>query len=544
MSKGVVIDDFLIEKLIGEGGMGNVYLAHQFTLDREVALKILKDELSENQQFKVGFIKEARSVASLNHPNIIQAFKVGEEAEVLYFATEFVEGDTLDAILTKEGNLEENKVLEITLKIAEALGYAWDKRQLVHRDIKPENIMITDSGQVKLMDLGLSCTSGEASDDGDIISGTPQYISPEQILGNHIDIRTDFYCLGATLYHLLSGVFPFTGDLQEMVRKHIQEYPPSLKKKRPELSGDTVKMVHCLMCKNPGERYASAQDLIKEIHRIQKQLKHPRPKKRITLKNVYDDKDSIPSKKSQRHKKKKHKSKNTVVIPLLVFLVLAFVITIIVLVNSNTKAKKSGLTSQANLLNEKANQQTASKKTPAEKTSSKKISLTNKTSLGFPLGSLWFYYDKAKAPSAKWKSKGYDHTKWKKGKGQFGYGDKDETTVLNYGSDSKNKRITYYFRKVFNIKNLDKIKSINLSVIYDDGIVVYLNNKEITRLKMPEGNISHDTLAKQRVNNKKDKVNIPLLHLIKGDNVVAVEVHNYSQSSSDLSFDAELQFKN
>ena len=206
LSEGVVIDDFLILKLLGKGGMGNVLLAHDFPLDRNVALKILHEEISQDEKFNTDFVREARSVASLNHNNIIQAYKVGEDDGRLFFAMEFVEGQNLLDMLKNEGSLDEMLVLDVAYDIAQALGYAWEKRQLVHRDIKPENIMISDQGVTKLMDLGLSCQASAMEDDGDKISGTPHYISPEQILGYDIDIRTDFYCLGASLYHMLSEI--------------------------------------------------------------------------------------------------------------------------------------------------------------------------------------------------------------------------------------------------------------------------------------------------------------------------------------------------
>ncbi len=135
ISAGVVIDDFLIEKLLGEGGMGNVYLAHEFSLDRKVALKILKEEFIKNEEHRTEFINEARSVASLNHPNIIQAHKVGIENGVVFFVMEFVEGRTLRQILRENGPLSEKQALQIATEIVSALGYAWNLRKLVHRDI-------------------------------------------------------------------------------------------------------------------------------------------------------------------------------------------------------------------------------------------------------------------------------------------------------------------------------------------------------------------------------------------------------------------------
>ena len=303
MSKGVVIDDFMIIKLLGDGGMGNVYLAHQFSLDRNVALKILKDEISQNEEIRNSFIREARSVASLNHSNIIQAFKVGIEDDILFFAMEYVQGPNLYNLLEKENQLDEVKVLSVGYDIAKAIGYAWSKRKLVHRDIKPENIMISnDEGLTKLMDLGLSCYAQEQSDDGKI-SGTPQYISPEQILGNEVDFRTDFYSLGATLYHLLSGQFPFDGTLREIIRQHIQDIPPSLKRVRPELSENTIKIINKLMNKKPEDRYSSADKLMKDLKHTKKLiLDNEKGKKHFSYNSASGAKQSSNSNKKRRKK--------------------------------------------------------------------------------------------------------------------------------------------------------------------------------------------------------------------------------------------------
>ena len=315
-SEGVVIDDFLILKKIGEGGMGDVFLAYDFPLDRNVAVKVLKSEISKDTELRNDFIKEARSVASLNHQNIVQAYKVDfDEDNNLFFVMEYVEGNTLRDIMNKEDNVNELRILEIAIDIVDALGHAWTKRQLVHRDIKPENIMISDEdGKSKLMDLGLSCHVGEEPEKEGMISGTPQYISPEQIMGNSLDIRTDFYCLGASLYHILSGREPFDGTFEEMVMKHLSESPEPLQKLRPDLSNATVEVIECLMEKEPSKRFQTAKALISALN---------------------SSKSLVSEKKKSRTSKSKSKSKDgllavlplksiinaLVVLPLLCFIV-------------------------------------------------------------------------------------------------------------------------------------------------------------------------------------------------------------------------------
>ena len=310
LQHGVVIDAFVIEKLLGTGGMGNVYLAHQVSLDREVALKILHPQFLEDQKFLEEFVYEARSVASLNHPNIVQAYKVGEENGALFFAMEIVDGHNLNDILNKEGHITEKFAVDIAIEVTNALGYAWEKRQLVHRDIKPENIMITQDGHAKVMDLGLSRRDGDNFDDGDTISGTPQYISPEQILGTEIDIRSDFYSLGATLFHLVTGRFVFEApQLPQMIQMHIQETPTSAKSLIPELSKEFSYIINKLLAKQPENRFQDAASLVKELQKARKLLKdQKRGVKHFNIKTQAVSKKQLSHKDKSAHKPRKTKS--------------------------------------------------------------------------------------------------------------------------------------------------------------------------------------------------------------------------------------------
>ena len=269
---GIVIDDFVLVSLAGQGGMGDVYLAHQFSLDRTVALKILKEQFARDVKFMEEFVREARSVASLNHPNIIQAYKVGEDYGYFFFAMEYVEGRTLSQIMKDSGVLDPAIGIEVAIEMANALGYAWDQCQLVHRDIKPENIMVTSDGTSKLMDMGLSRKAEDTVDDSDVISGTPQYISPEQIVGNEMDIRGDFYSLGATLYHLLTGRFVFEGTLDQMIHKHVSELPVPARKVNPDIPKELSKILSKLLGKLPEDRYQTAKELEKDLLNAQRAL--------------------------------------------------------------------------------------------------------------------------------------------------------------------------------------------------------------------------------------------------------------------------------
>ncbi|HBC87093.1 MAG TPA: hypothetical protein DCZ94_09080 [Lentisphaeria bacterium] len=268
VATGVVIgNDFLILEEIGRGGMGVVYLTHQMTLDRRAALKILSKKYANNSEFVAGFIKEARAAAKLNHPHIVQAYAVGEDNGIYFFAMEHIDGETMKAVLKREGVVPLDPAITIIQQIAEALDYAWKEQRLIHRDIKPDNIMITKNGRAKLADLGLARVAGEIDDSSeDEVMGTPQYISPEHLTGSPMDCRSDIYSLGATFYHIISGQFPFTGkSATEIARKHLEEPLKSPKLINTSLPDSICKVIMKMMEKNPINRYQSPEELVEDI---------------------------------------------------------------------------------------------------------------------------------------------------------------------------------------------------------------------------------------------------------------------------------------
>ena len=258
---GIVIGDFIIIKQLGAGGAGVVFLAHQISLDRPAALKIIKEASPDSSDDPVNdLIREARSAAKLNHPNIVQAYAVGENDGVFYFAMEYVEGETMKSVLKHDGALDPKKAAKIIQQIAEGLQFAWDKQKLTHRDIKPDNIMLTSSGQAKLADLGLSRRAGEHSeeDDSDEVMGTPQYISPEQLTGATVDTRSDIYSLGATFYQFVTGRFPYEGpDVDEIAKQHVignLTPPKSVNHNVPDAVNSIIMK---MMARYPEQRYQS-----------------------------------------------------------------------------------------------------------------------------------------------------------------------------------------------------------------------------------------------------------------------------------------------
>ena len=272
LHKGTVINGFMIEDKLGQGGMGVVYKAKQLNLERYVALKVLSDELARDEEFVERFFKEARAAASLSHTNIVQVYDAGSTLDgIYYFAMELVEGETLDTRISREGLLPQKDAMDIAIKIASALDYAWEKQSLCHGDIKPDNIILNSSGGAKLADLGLAKSIHDETDFKEGIMATPLYAPPELISGDthRIDCHSDMYSFGATLYHMLSGMPPFSGDDPETVmRKHLNDKPDSLSEANREITPGISKLVDHLLMKNPESRPTSWKEVCKSLDKI------------------------------------------------------------------------------------------------------------------------------------------------------------------------------------------------------------------------------------------------------------------------------------
>ena len=270
--KGALVGDFIIEQELGRGGMGVVYKAHQISLDRPAALKVLSDAYANNAEFVVGFIKEARAAAKLNHPHIVQAYAVGEDEGVFYLAMEYIDGETMKGVLKREKMIPVIQAINIIQQIAEALSSAWNEQKLIHRDIKPDNIMLTSNGRAKLADLGLARTAGDIDDsEDDEVMGTPQYICPEHLTGAPMDVRSDIYSLGATFFHFVTGRFPFEGKTgAEIAQKHITDPLPPPDQVNPELPSCVARIIEKMMAKNPLMRYQEADALVDDLREARK----------------------------------------------------------------------------------------------------------------------------------------------------------------------------------------------------------------------------------------------------------------------------------
>lgn len=275
---GVRMGDFQVERLLGKGGMGEVYLARQLSLNRPVALKVLRPDLLTKQNYLSRFEAEATAVAKLNHPNIVHIYTLGETEGVRFIAMEYVQGTNLREYIKKKGALDYPVALSIMKQAAVAVGAAGEIG-LIHRDIKPENLLLTRKGQVKVADFGL-CRDLDAErmnlTQTGVTMGTPAYMSPEQAQGLALDHRSDLYSLGVTFYYMLAGVTPFRAETPiAMALKHVKDVPVSLAVHRPDISPALDRLVLKLMAKSPADRYQSAAELLRDLSKVREAISAP-----------------------------------------------------------------------------------------------------------------------------------------------------------------------------------------------------------------------------------------------------------------------------
>jgi tRNA A-37 threonylcarbamoyl transferase component Bud32 len=270
---GRTIGEFHILRSLGRGGMGQVFLAEQTSLQRKVAIKMLRPELAANKIALQRFQAEARAVGQLSHANIVQIYFVGEQDGVHFMALEYVEGRNLRDYLNRKGPPELAVAMSIMRQVASALQRAHEAG-FVHRDVKPDNILLTRKGEAKVTDFGLSrCFDSSAQPQNltqsGVAMGTPLYMSPEQVQGKNVDPRTDIYSFGATCFHLFAGQPPFRGaSAFDIALKHVQDEPPQLAELRPDLPPDICAMVHQMMAKAPDERYQTFKDVLRDLNKV------------------------------------------------------------------------------------------------------------------------------------------------------------------------------------------------------------------------------------------------------------------------------------
>ena len=267
ITKGQKINDrYEIIRSIGEGGMANVYLAYDTILNRNVAVKILRGDLANDEKFVRRFQREAISASSLNHPNIVEMYDVGEDDGKYFIVMEYLEGQTLKTLIKKRGALTLSEVIDIMIQLTSGLECAHES-YIIHRDIKPQNVLILDDGTVKITDFGIAMAlnSNELTQTNSVM-GSVHYLPPEQANGTGATVKSDIYSSGILMYELLTGKLPFKGEnAVEIAIKHMKEEVPSVCEYNPEIPQSVENIIMKATAKNPLNRYDSAKEMNEDL---------------------------------------------------------------------------------------------------------------------------------------------------------------------------------------------------------------------------------------------------------------------------------------
>jgi len=263
LAEGTRIDGrYTIQKLIGEGGMANVYLAMDIILNREVAIKILHEQLAKQERFIERFRREAEAVASIIHPNVVEIYDVGQYDNCYFIVMELLEGQTLKEYVKDKGTLSVSETLTIMKQVCEGVDVA-HKLGIVHRDLKPQNIFIREDGLIKIMDFGIAYQQDASPlTQTNAVMGSVHYLSPEQAKGESATIQTDIYSLGIVMYEMLTGSVPYTGDSAvNIVLRHLRETVPYVSEKNEHVPQSVENIIIRATAKNPDDRYHSLADM-------------------------------------------------------------------------------------------------------------------------------------------------------------------------------------------------------------------------------------------------------------------------------------------
>ena len=267
INKGELIDNrYKIIKSIGEGGMANVYLAWDTILEREVAVKVLRGDLSNDEKFIRRFEREANSASSLRHPNIVEMYDVGEDEGKYFIVMEFINGKTLKSLIKKRGALNLTEAIDIMLQITSAIACAHESL-IIHRDIKPQNVLILEDGRIKITDFGiaLALNSNELTQTNSVM-GSVHYLPPEQASGNNATVKGDIYSIGILMFELITGRVPFRGEnAVEIALKHMREPIPSVKDINPEIPQSVENIIIKATAKNPKNRYETVAEMYEDL---------------------------------------------------------------------------------------------------------------------------------------------------------------------------------------------------------------------------------------------------------------------------------------
>jgi serine/threonine-protein kinase len=273
----VIGDRYELLELVGSGGMSSVYKAHDRLLERNVALKVLHPHYGEDEEYVERFRREARAVAQLSHPNIVTVIDRGEADGHQFIVFEFVDGENLKELVQRTGPLPTRRAVELALAVAQGLAFA-HQHELVHRDVKPQNVLLNGDGEAKVTDFGIARSldvEHGVTQTGTVL-GTSNYLSPEQARGEQVTPATDVYSLGVVLYELLTGDVPFPGDnFVAVAMKHINELPPDLLERRPDVPMRLAAAVDRALAKDPEQRFRSMDEFARELRQTLAELAEP-----------------------------------------------------------------------------------------------------------------------------------------------------------------------------------------------------------------------------------------------------------------------------
>ena len=267
VTKGQKINDrYEVIKSIGEGGMANVYLGYDTILDRNVAIKVLRGDLSNDEKFVRRFQREALSASSLAHPNIVEMYDVGEDDGLYYIVMEFIDGVTLKQLLKKRGTLTLSETIDIMLQLTDGMAHAHDS-YIIHRDLKPQNIMIKDDGQIKITDFGIAMALNSTQlTQTNSVMGSVHYLPPEQASGKGATVKSDIYSMGIIFYELLTGKLPFKGEnAVEIALKQMRDPFPSIREEDDEIPQSIENIILKATAKNPKNRYEDSRSMHEDL---------------------------------------------------------------------------------------------------------------------------------------------------------------------------------------------------------------------------------------------------------------------------------------
>ena len=309
ISRGNLIDNrYEIIKSIGEGGMANVYLAFDTILERQVAVKILRGDLSDDEKFIRRFQREANSASSLRHPNVVEMYDVGEDSGKYFIVMEYVDGKTLKGLIKKRGPLNLSESIDIMLQLTSGIACA-HQSYIIHRDIKPQNVMILEDGRVKITDFGIAMAlnNNELTQTNSVM-GSVHYLPPEQASGSGSTIKSDIYSLGILMFELLTGRVPFKGEnAVEIAIKHMKDQIPSVCKFNSSIPQSVENIILKACAKNPKNRYDSAAEMYEDL----KTCLDDERKKETRIVYRHSEHDNENTKKIGKIEMKERKEKNT-----------------------------------------------------------------------------------------------------------------------------------------------------------------------------------------------------------------------------------------